>query len=448
MPLDPAYPKERLTYMLEDSETSLVLSQPGLLSEVTDFEAEVVNLEPDWKLFADESHENVRSNVEPENLAYVIYTSGSTGKPRGVLLTHGGLVNHNVAASKLFGITTNDRMSQFASISFDIAIEEIFPTWIAGGSLIVREEDASLAVGDFLRWVDQNGVTALDLPTAYWHELVRELSESTLKLPKSLRLVIVGGEKAQSGALATWRKLAGSRVRWVNTYGPTETSVIVTSYEPKDSEELPSVLPIGRPIANTKIYILSKSLQMLPVGVAGDLYVSGPGLARGYLNRPETTAEKFVADPFSPEPGARMYKTGDWPAILANGEIEFAGRTDDQVKIRGYRVELEEIEAVLGTHPGVHEVVVMARENSSGEKSLVAYLVPSREQVPTASELAFVLEARGFRITWCRRQWFFWRRCRKHRTVKWTSVRCRLRKQPISPRPRNMWLPTANWKRS
>jgi len=387
VPLDPAYPKERITYMLEDSETALVLSQPGLLSEVTDFETEVVNLEPDWKLFASESRENVRSNVEPENLAYVIYTSGSTGKPRGVLLTHGGLVNHNVAASKLFGITTADRMAQFASISFDIAIEEIFPTWVAGGSLIVREEDASLAVGDFLRWVDQNAVTALDLPTAYWHELVRELAESTIKLPKSLRLVIVGGEKAQSGALATWRKLAGSRVRWVNTYGPTETSVIVTSYELKESEELPAVLPIGRPIANTKIYILSKSLQPLPVRVAGDLYVSGPGLARGYLNRPETTAEKFVADPFSSEASARMYKTGDLARYLANGEIEFAGRTDDQVKIRGYRVELEEIEAVLGSHAGVHEVVVMAHENSSGEKSLVAYLVPSRERVPTASEL-------------------------------------------------------------
>ncbi len=387
VPLDPAYPKERLTYMLEDSETLLVLSQPGLLSEVTDFDAEVVNLDPDWKLFAGESRENVRSSVEPLNLAYVIYTSGSTGKPRGVLLTHGGLVNHNVAASRLFGMTAADRMAQFASISFDIAIEEIFPTWIAGGTLVVREEDASLAVGDFLRWVDENRVTALDLPTAYWHELVRELSESSLKLPKSLRLVIVGGEKAQSGALVTWRKLAGSRARWVNTYGPTETSVIVTSYEPKASEEIPAVLPIGRPIANTKIYILNKALQPLPVGIAGDLYVSGPGLARGYLNRPEITAEKFIPDPFSSEPGARMYKTGDLARYLANGDIEFAGRTDDQVKIRGYRVELEEIEATLSTHPGVHEVVVMARENSSGEKTLVAYLVPSREKVPTASEL-------------------------------------------------------------
>ncbi|MFZ0732910.1 MAG: amino acid adenylation domain-containing protein [Candidatus Sulfotelmatobacter sp.] len=392
VPLDPAYPKERVSYMLEDSETSLVLTQPGLLSEVTDFDADVVNLEPDWKQFADESRENVRSSVEPGNLAYVIYTSGSTGKPRGVLLTHGGLVNHNVAAAKLFDITPADRMAQFASISFDIAIEEIFPTWISGGTLVIREENASLAVGDFLRWVDENRVTSLDLPTAYWHELVRELSESSLKLPKSLQLVIVGGEKANSGALLSWRRLAGPRVRWINTYGPTETSVIVTSYEPKASDEIPSVLPIGRPIANTKIYILNKSLQPLPVGIAGDLYVSGPGLARGYLNRPEITAEKFVADPFGDEPGARMYKTGDLARWLPNGDIEFAGRTDDQVKIRGYRVELEEIEAVLGAHPGAHEVVVIARENSSGEKALVAYLVPSRGQVPTASELRSYLK--------------------------------------------------------
>ena len=202
VPLDPAYPKERLTYMLEDSQTPLVLTQAGLLAEVTDFNAEVVNLDADWKLFAAESRENLCSGVKPENLAYVIYTSGSTGKPRGVLLTHGGLVNHNVAAAQLFGMSTSDRMAQFASISFDIAVEEIFPTWIAGGALVVREEDASLAVGDFLRWVAEKRVTALDLPTAYWHELVRELSESALRLPESLRIVIVGGEKASSAALS------------------------------------------------------------------------------------------------------------------------------------------------------------------------------------------------------------------------------------------------------
>lgn len=392
VPLDPAYPKERLTYMLEDSGTALVLTQAGLLAEVTDFNAEVVNVDAGWQMFAPESAENVRSGVKPENLAYLIYTSGSTGKPRGVLLTHGGLVNHNVAAARLFGISTADRMAQFASISFDIAVEEIFPTWMAGGALVVREENASLAAGDFLRWVAKKGVTALDLPTAYWHELVRELSESSERLPQSLRILIVGGEKASAAALTAWRKIAGPRVRWVNTYGPTETSVIVTSYEPKAGEEIPAVLPIGRPIANTKIYILDKNLQPLPVGIAGDVYVSGPGLARGYWNRPETTAEKFVADPFRKDPEARMYKTGDLARYLASGEIEFAGRTDDQVKIRGYRVELEEIEAVLGAHAGVREMVVAARENSSGEKNLVAYVVPSREQVPTASELRSFLK--------------------------------------------------------
>jgi amino acid adenylation domain-containing protein len=392
VPLDPAYPKERLAYMLEDSKTSLVLTQPGLLAEVTDFDAEIIALDPGWNSFFAESRENVRSAVKPENLAYVIYTSGSTGKPRGVLLSHRGLVNHNVAAVKLFGITSSDRMAQFASISFDIAIEEIFPTWIAGAALVIREEDASLAVGDFLRWVSDRSVTALDLPTAYWHELVGELSESTLQLPESLRMVIVGGEKASSAALAAWHKLAGSRVRWVNTYGPTETSVIVTSFEPENWEAIPPILPIGRPIANTKIHILDEHLQPLPVGIPGDLFVAGPGLARGYLNRPEITAEKFIGNPFSTEPGARMYQTGDRARYLATGEIEFAGRTDDQVKIRGYRVELKEIESVLGSYPGVREVVVIARESAAGDKHLAAYVVPSREQAPTGSELRSYLK--------------------------------------------------------
>jgi aspartate racemase len=396
VPLDPAYPRERLAYMLEDSQTSLVLTQPGLLAEVTDFDAEIIALDPGWNSFFAESRESVRSEVKPENLAYVIYTSGSTGKPRGVQLSHRGLVNHNTAAVNLFSITPADRMAQFASISFDIAIEEIFPTWIAGAALVIREEDASLAVGDFLRWVNEAGVTALDLPTAYWHELVGELSESTLQLPESLRIVIVGGEKASAAALAAWHKLAGSRVRWVNTYGPTETSVIVTSFEPENWEKIPPILPIGRPIANTKIHILDEHLQPLPVGIPGDLFVGGPGLARGYLNRPEITAGKFVRDPFSAEPEARIYKTGDRARYLADGKIEFAGRTDDQVKIRGYRVELKEIESVLGSYPGIREVVVVAREsareNGPPDKHLAAYVVPSRDQAPTGSELRSYLK--------------------------------------------------------
>jgi amino acid adenylation domain-containing protein len=386
VPLDPAYPKERLAYMLEDCETALVLTQTGLLNEVTDFDAEVVNVDTDCGLFSGESKQDARSGATAENLAYVIYTSGSTGRPRGVMLTHRGLVNHNLAAAELFDMTSADRMVQFASISFDLAIEEIFPTWITGGALVVREESASLAAGDFLRWVDENRVTALDLPTAYWHELVREVSESTLKLPKSLRIVIVGGEKASASALVAWRKVGGSRMRWINTYGPTETSVIASSYEPDLSQEIPLAVPIGRPIANMRIHILDARLVPVPTGVAGELCISGPGVALGYLNQPELTAQKFIAEPFG-EPEARMYRTGDHGRLLPDGNIEFIGRADEQVKIRGFRVELGEIEAALESYAGVGEVVVLAPESANGDRALIAYIIPSRKQIPKASEL-------------------------------------------------------------
>ena len=271
VPLDPAYPKERLSYMLSDSETPLVLSQPGVLSEVTDFDAEVVNLEPDWKAFAEESRENVRSSVTGKSRLHHLYL-GSTGKPRGVLLPHRGLVNRRRCCR---GVVRDDDDRSHGAICLDLVRHrnEIFPTWISGGSLIVREEDASLAVSDFLRWWCERRHGSRSADSLFsWHELVRELAESTVKLlPKCLRLVIVGGEKAQSGALATWRKLAGSKVRWVNTYGPTETSVIVTSFEPKESEEVPAVLPIGRPIANTKIYILNKNIRRCLWALLGDL---------------------------------------------------------------------------------------------------------------------------------------------------------------------------------
>jgi amino acid adenylation domain-containing protein len=395
VPLDAAYPKDRLEYMLEDSQVPLVLTQPGLLAEVTDFNrAEVVNLEPDWKAFANESRERVQCGVKPENLAYVIYTSGSTGKPRGVLLTHAGFVNHNTAAVKLFDLTPADRMVQFASISFDIAIEEIFPTWISGGTLVVRDEDASLAPAEFLQWAQESRITVFDLPTAYWHELVRELSESRTRLPESLRLVIVGGEKASLPALAAWRKVAGPRVRWVNTYGPTETSVIVTSYEPPADKDLPAVLPIGKPIANTQVRLLDDLMQPVPVGIPADLYIGGAGLARGYLNRPEVTSDRFVPDPFSANREARLYRTGDRARYLRDGNLEFAGRTDDQVKVRGYRVELGEIEATLGSHAGVSEVVVIARENEVGEKTLIGYVVPARERPATGPDIRNHLKQR------------------------------------------------------
>jgi amino acid adenylation domain-containing protein len=387
LPLDPAYPKERLQLMLEDSGAALLLTREGLLPELASRHTERLCLLSIGDFLAQESAENPEPVTAPENLAYVIYTSGSTGKPKGVMLTHGGLVNYIFAAIKLYGLRASDRLLQFSSISFDIAIEEIFPTWAAGGALVLRSGNFSLAGSDFLRFARQQKLSVISVATAYWHELVHELAETGGSLPESLRLVIVGGEKAQIQALETWRKVAGDRVRWINTYGPTETSVIASSYEPPASGPLPSLLPIGRPISNVKIHILDRNLQPVPVGIPGEVHIGGPGVARGYLNHPELTAEKFIADPFSSNPAARLYKTGDMARYLDDGEIEFVGRRDFQVKIRGFRVELGEIEAALLKHASIREALVIAREEGLNNKRLVGYVIAAAGSAPDTREL-------------------------------------------------------------
>jgi aspartate racemase len=389
LPLDPDYPSERIAYMLEDSQARVWITQPGLLSQPGNAKPEVVHLSSDWKILEGCSRENP-APFDAHSLAYVIYTSGSTGKPRGVMLEHAGLVNHHLAAIDLYGLSDSDRTLQFSSLSFDIAVEEIFPTWIAGGTVVLRTADLPLAGSGFLRWIRQREITVLDLPTAYWHELVRELTESGASLPDSLRLLIVGGEKASATAFASWLKCGGGRVRWVNTYGPTEASIIVSSHEPDPAQPVPENLPIGKAIANTQLYILDESRNAVPNGATGELYVGGPGVARGYLGRPELTAEKFVADPFTS--GSRMYKTGDLVLRRPDGNIEFIGRADFQVKIRGFRVELGEIESVLEKHSAIAEAVVVAHE-VNGEKRLAGYVIAS-EPKPSGSELSRFLKDR------------------------------------------------------
>ena len=387
LPLDPAYPKDRLRFMVEDARVPVLLSDQAEVSELVGSGTKVVGMDSMWDSIATESRSNPENNITPQNLAYLIYTSGSTGKPKGVMLTHGGLVNYIPAAVKLYDLKSTDRVLQFSSVSFDIAIEEMYPTWAAGATLVLRSGDFSLAGSEFLSWARQQKLTVISVATAYWHELVHELSESGASLAESVRLVIVGGEKAQIPVLEAWQKVAGSRVRWINTYGPTETSVIATAYEPQASNPLPSPLPIGRPISNTKIYILDSHLQPVPVGEAGEIHIGGPGLARGYLNNPEVTAAKFIPNPFSSEPEARLYKTGDLARYLPNGEIEFAGRRDFQIKIRGFRVEPGEIEAVLGRHASVRQAVVVATDEGVNGKRLVAYLVPVRGLTPSVGNL-------------------------------------------------------------
>lgn len=378
VPLDPDYPSERLSHILGDCGTQIVMTKSDLLPVIGKTNAQVICWESVETGLAVERDKNPAADVTPENLAYIIYTSGSTGKPRGVQLTHGGLVNHAVAAIELYGLGSTERMLQFASISFDIAIEEIWPTWLAGGCVIPRGEEVPLTAREFLSWIDTQKITALDLPTAYWHELVHQLAEGQQTLPEGLRLLIVGGEKASASAYSAWLKAGGARVKWVNTYGPTEASVIASAYEPDPKRALPDNLPIGKPITNVRLYVLDENLSPVPVGTPGELHIGGAGLARGYLNQPELTAVKFISDPFGAEPGARMYKTGDVVRRLPDGNLEFVGRIDFQVKIRGFRVELGEIEAVLEKHPAIAQAVVIARETGA-EKQLVAYVIATSE---------------------------------------------------------------------
>ena len=383
VPLDPKYPDDRLAYMLEDVDASIVLTEPGLLRAAIPQRTQVVFLSAEREQISATACNNPNSGSVPSDIAYVIYTSGSTGRPRGVLLPHAGLVNYTLGAVEQFAIRPGDRMLQFCSISFDAALEEIYSTWAAGATLVFRNDNVSLEPSEFLHWVAQQHVTVMDLPTAYWHEWVYALQELTQTAPPSLRLVIVGGEKASPEAYSTWHKFIGNKVRWINTYGPAEASVVATTYEPKlaAGEDAPALLPIGRPVANARVYLLDSDLNPVPVGVPGELHIGGVGVAAGYLNLPELTQQKFIPDLFSEDPSARMYRTGDLAKYLPNGEIEFVGRRDNQVKIRGFRIEPGEIETVLSKHPGVDENAIVVRQDSTGNKRLIGYVVRNRESV-------------------------------------------------------------------
>ena len=352
VPLDPNYPEERLNFILEDSGIEIILDKERLQQQVDQ-----------------QNIENPNTEVKPNNLAYVIYTSGSTGKPKGVLIEHQSLVNHTLSASKEFELNEDDRVLQFASMSFDAAAEEIYPCLVTGATLVLRTNEMLDSISIFLQKCKSWGLTLIDLPTAYWHEVTSQLNNENRKFPSSVRLVIIGGEQALKEQLVKWQKYVNPTVKLFNTYGPTETTIVATRYLAKNTSD---ELLIGKPIDNLQNYILDKNQQIVPVGVAGELHIGGVGLARGYLNRPELTAEKFISL-FN----QRLYKTGDLVRYLPDGNIEFLGRIDNQVKIRGFRIELGEIESVIMKH--VHEVAVIVREDQPGNKRLVAYTVGAIE---------------------------------------------------------------------
>jgi amino acid adenylation domain-containing protein len=397
VPLELNYPMERLEVLLDDTRAPVLLTQQRLVETLPKHGAKVLCLDSDWETISHESEQKPLSPVSPDNLAYVIYTSGSTGKPKGVQITQRALVNFAASASTTFELAPNDRVLQFASISFDTAAEEIFPCLIRGATLVLRTDSTLDSVALFLQKCRDWGITVLDLPTVYWHEVTEKLSSEQLTVPEQLRLVIIGGEKANPERMAQWQKTVGDRVRLLNTYGPTEATVVTTMWELGPSFQTNGSLrevPIGRPIPNVQAYILDKDLNPVPIGVSGELHVRGIGLARGYLNRPDLTAEKFIPNPFSGNPGERLYKTGDLVRYLPEGNIEFVGRLDNQIKIRGFRIELGEVESLLCQHPRVRDTAVMVREDEPGNKCLVAYVAPRQQQVLTVSELRSFLKAK------------------------------------------------------
>ena len=391
VPLDPNYPSERLAFMLEDSSVPVLLTQERLVEKLP-HSACVVCLDSDWEKFAVHSKENPSTPVKPKNLAYVIYTSGSTGKPKGVLIQHESLVNYTTVATAEYEIDQGDHFLQFSSISFDVSAEEIYTSLTSGATLVLRTDTMLDSIEGFLQKCQNWKITVIALPTAYWHELTAFLSQKPLVLPPSLRLVILGGEKALPERLKTWFECVGEQVRLLNNYGPTEATIGATIYELSADDTTLRELPIGRPLGNVCTYILDQNGQAVPIGVPGELHIGGAGLARGYLNRPDLTDERFIRNPFNDSPTERLYKTGDQVRYLPDSNIEYLGRIDDQVKVRGFRIELGEIEATLSQHPNLLSVAVVLREDIPSQKSLVAYAIPLQEPAPTFSELRHFLK--------------------------------------------------------
>jgi amino acid adenylation domain-containing protein len=397
VPLDPTLPQHRLALMLEETEVPVLLTQQHLRAMLPGIEGELLSLDSDWDRVSAESHEKPDRTVHSNNLAYVIFTSGSTGRPKGVMIRHSSLANYTATARDVFALTPTDRVLQFASISFDTAAEEIFPCLVSGAGLVLRSDRMLRSVPFFFDTCIEWGVTVLDLPTVYWHEVVEWLGKGSFTFPPSVRLVIIGGDKARRSKLAKWHEHLGQETRLLNTYGPTEATVVASFADlscAPDTGSLGREVSIGRPIDNCQTYILDSYMQPVPVGAYGELCIGGYGLARGYLNMPGATAGRFVANPFAARPGTRLYRTGDLARYRRDGTIEFSGRLDHQVKIRGFRIELSEIEAVLGEHQGVREVVLVMKRLADGDERLVAYVVPERGQLPSPGDLRRFLQVR------------------------------------------------------
>ncbi|MFL5656682.1 MAG: amino acid adenylation domain-containing protein, partial [Ktedonobacteraceae bacterium] len=370
VPMDMSLPQERLRYQLHDAQVAVILTQAPLLEQLAESQRPVLCLDREWPRLAGEEGGQLHSGVQPQNLAYVIYTSGSTGRPKGTMLSHRSLCNLLCWHRQAFDLRANDRTTQLAGLGFDASVWELWPSLAAGASITLLDDPAKLAPEQLAGWLTQQASTVSFVPTP----IAEHLLEQAWSTRCALRLLLTGGDRLHR---APQRKLP---FQLMNNYGPTESTVVATSGAVAMGEVAGERRPdIGRAISNTQLYVLDEMMRPVPLGVEGELYLGGVQLARGYLNRPELTAERFVPHPFSRQPGARLYRTGDVVRYWSDGRVEFVGRRDFQVKVRGYRIELGEIEQALLEHPAVCEAVVVAQDDRAGGRQLVAYVVPAQQ---------------------------------------------------------------------
>ena len=367
LPLDPVQPSRRLTALVHAADARLLLTDSAQEAERFAGSALPV-LRLDTLELAGLPDRDPERRSEPDNLAYVIFTSGSTGEPKAVAVPHRALANHAQAVRDRYALTGADRVLQFAPVNFDVSLEELYPTWLAGACVVVLPEPTP-APEALARTLAAERVSVANLPAGYWQQWTTALARCPV--PSSLRLLVVGSERVNADAVLAWR--AACDVPLMNGYGLTETAITATVH-PVAHADPEAPVPIGRPIAGVRALVLDARLQPVPPGVTGDLYLGGAGLARGYLGRPGLTAERFVPDPFPQRPGTRLHRTGDRARRLRDGTLVLLGRSDDQIKVRGYRIEPAEVEAALLTHPAVARAVVSA-STAWGAPALVAHLV-------------------------------------------------------------------------
>jgi amino acid adenylation domain-containing protein len=372
VPLDPSYPAQRLRDMLEDVAPRALVTESGARAQL-DVPAGVAVLEldrdADWQAQCAMNLDRAITCIRPEHLAYIIYTSGSTGRPKGVMIEHRALHSQICALQKHYRIGASDRLLQFVAPTFDVSLEEIFGALLSGATLVLRTDAWIASPHDFCALSEQHAITVANLPTLFWQQ-VADAHEA--RFASCLRLIIIGGDSVNAGALERWWQRPGHRPQLCNAYGPTETTINATVVDCTPDTPARS---IGRPLPNAALYVLDRHGSLVPPGVEGEIYIGGVQVARGYWNRPELTRERFVRDPFAAGAGARMYRTGDLGRWRADGTLEFLGRNDHQVKIRGFRIELGEIEAALESKAGVQQALVMARADEPGDKRLVGYVV-------------------------------------------------------------------------